>query len=129
VAGVPLPMVIYQAPTSMIAEQFRQVRTRMQRASSLETTRSLLVTSPGPGDGKSVVACNLAAGLALNGRRVLLVDANFRRPELHKIFGLPNDAGFSAALQAPEQFSQAVCQTQVPNLDVLPCGPRPSNST
>jgi capsular exopolysaccharide synthesis family protein len=128
-AGAPLPTVIFQAPHSMLAEQYRQVRSRLQHAASLDSTRSLMITSPSPGDGKSTVACNLAAGLALNGRRILLVDANFRRPELHKIFGLPNDAGFSAALQAPEQFSQAVCQTQVPNLDVLPCGPRPSNST
>ncbi|MEA2707718.1 MAG: polysaccharide biosynthesis transport protein [Phycisphaerales bacterium] len=128
-AGAPLPTVIFQAPHSMLAEQYRQVRSRLQHAASLDSTRSIMVTSPSPGDGKSTVACNLAAGLALNGRRILLVDANFRRPELHKIFGLPNDAGFSAALQSPEVFSQSVCQTQVPNLDVLPCGPRPSNST
>jgi capsular exopolysaccharide synthesis family protein len=128
-AGAPLPTVIFQAPHSMLAEQFRQVRSRLQHAASLDSTRSLMVTSPSPGDGKTTVACNLAAGLALNGRRILLVDANFRRPELHKIFGLPNDAGFSAALNNIENFSAAVCQTQVPNLDILPTGPRPTNST
>ncbi len=69
VAGVPLALVISQAPTSVIAEQFRQVRTRLQQAASLDTTRSILVTSPGPGDGKSTVCANLAAGLVLlNGR-------------------------------------------------------------
>jgi capsular exopolysaccharide synthesis family protein len=129
VQGVPLPMVIFQAPTSVIAEQFRQVRTRLQQASSLDTTRSILVTSPGPGDGKSVVASNLAAGLALNGRRILLVDANFRRPQLHKIFNVGNDLGFSSALAAPENFETAVHQTNVPNLDVLPTGPKPANPT
>src|SRR5450432_1463206 len=128
-AGIPLPTVIYSAPTSMIAEQFRQVRTRLQHAASLDTTRSILVTSPGPGDGKSVVACNLAAGLALNGRRILLVDANFRRPELHKIFELPNDMGFGSVLNSIENFESAIKQTKVPNLDVITTGPKPSNAT
>lgn len=128
-AGAPLPTIIFQAPHSMLAEQFRQVRSRLQHAASLDSTRSLMVTSPSPGDGKTTVACNLAAGLALNGRRILLVDANFRRPELHKIFGLPNDQGFSASLNSIDNFSASVCQTQVPNLDVLPSGPRPTNST
>ncbi len=129
VAGVPLALVISQAPTSVIAEQFRQVRTRLQQAASLDTTRSILVTSPGPGDGKSTFASNLAAGLALNGRRILLVDANFRRPEIHKIFKVGNEMGFSSALAAPENFETAVVQTSVPNLDVLPSGPKPSNPT
>src|SRR5205814_3057117 len=128
-AGAPLPQVIFQAPHSMMAEQYRQVRSRLQHAASLDSTRSMMVTSPSPGDGKSTVACNLAAGLALNGRRILLVDANFRRPELHKIFQLPNDAGFSAVLNSMDNFSSAVCQTQVPNLHVLPSGPRPTTST
>ena len=105
-AGVPLATVIFQAPHSMLAEQFRQVRSRLQHAASLDSTRTILVTSPGPGDGKSTVACNLAAGLALNGRRILLVDSTFRRPELHKIFGLPNDQGFAAVLQARADLAE-----------------------
>ena len=92
--------------TRCIAEQFRQVRTRLQHAASLDTTRSILVTSPGPGDGKTTVACNLAAGLALNGRRILLVDANFRRPQLHKIFGLGNETGFSDVLNVARELRE-----------------------
>lgn len=127
--GTPLPMVIFQAPHSMMAEQFRQVRTRLQHAASLDTTRSILITSPEPGDGKSTVAVNLAAGLALNGRRILLVDSNFRRPELHNIFSVGNDAGFSNVLASLDNFENAIHQTQVPNLDVLTSGPKPANAT
>jgi capsular exopolysaccharide synthesis family protein len=128
-AGVPLAMVIAQAPTSIIAEQFRQVRTRLQHAASLDTTRSILVTSPGPQDGKTTVAVNLAAGLALNGRKILLVDANFRRPELHKLFQLDNSVGLSTVLGSMDSFSSAVHQTSVPNLDVMSSGPKPGNPT
>ncbi len=128
-AGTPLPMVIFQAPHSIMAEQFRQVRTRLQHAASLDTTRSILVTSPSPGDGKSTVAVNLAAGLALNGRKILLVDANFRRPELHNIFSLTNDTGLGNVLQDVSNFENSTRQTQVPNLDVMTSGPKPANAT
>ncbi len=128
-AGTPLATVIFQAPHSMMAEQFRQVRTRLQHAASLDTTRSILVTSPSPGDGKSIVASNLAAGLALNGRRILLVDCNFRRPEIHNIYGQPNEAGLGNILQDISAFEGAVRPTQVPNLDILPSGPKPANAT
>jgi polysaccharide biosynthesis transport protein len=128
-SGARLPLVIFEAPHSMMAENFRQVRTRLQHAASLDTTRSILVTSPSPGDGKSTVACNLAAGLALNGRRILLVDSNFRRPELHRIFGIGNEAGFSDVLNDINNFSTTVHETSVPNLSVMPSGVKPSNPT
>ncbi len=128
-AGARLPLAIFEAPHSIIAEQFRQVRTRLQHAASLDTTRSLLVTGCGPEDGKSTVACNLAAGLALNGRRILLVDVNFRRPELHNIFNFPNDVGFGDVLNAPELYEESIHETEVPNLSVLTSGNRPSNPT
>lgn len=127
--GGRLPIVISDAPSSMTAEQFRQLRTRLQHAASLDTTRSILVTSPGPGDGKTTVAANLAAGLALNGRRILLVDSNFKRPELHKIFGVGNDRGFSTVLASLNDFDQAAKQTKVPNLSVMGTGPKPANPT
>lgn len=126
-AGARLPVVIFDAPHSMMAESFRHVRTKLQHTASLDTTRSIMVTSPSPGDGKTTVACNMAAGLALNGRRILLVDANFRRPEIHKIFGLPNEAGFSNVLNAEVSFDEVLRETQVPNLAVMSAGPKPMN--
>jgi succinoglycan biosynthesis transport protein ExoP len=124
-----LPLVIYDAPHSMVAEQFRQVRTRLHHAASLDTTRSILITGCGPGDGKTTVAANIAAGLALNGRRILLVDANFRRPDLHNIFNLSNELGFGDVLGSVSLFEQAIRETEVPNLSVIVNGTRPSNPT
>lgn len=128
-AGVPLHVVISQAPHSIMAEQFRQVRTRLQHAASLDTTRTIVITSPGPSDGKSTIACNLAAGLALNGRRILLVDANFRRPELHKLFNVPNEVGFANVLDSISNLESAVQKTNIPNLELLPTGPKAANPT
>ncbi len=128
-AGARLPVVIFDAPHSVMAESFRHVRTKLQHTASLDTTRSIMVTSPSPGDGKTTVACNLAAGLALNGRRILLVDANFRRPEIHKVFGLPNGQGFSDVLNAVAAFDEVIQETQVPNLAVMSSGPKPMNPT
>jgi capsular exopolysaccharide synthesis family protein len=124
-----LPLAIYEAPTSIIAEQFRQVRTRLQHSASLDTVRSLMITGTAPGDGKTTVACNLAAGLALNGRRILLVDANFRRPQVHAVLNIPNEVGFGDVLNSLDMFESAVRETEIPNLSVLPTGVKPANST
>jgi capsular exopolysaccharide synthesis family protein len=128
-AGARLPVVIFDAPHSAMAESFRHVRTKLQHTASLDTTRSIMVTSSSPGDGKTTIACNLAAGLALNGRRILLVDANFRRPEVNKVFGLSNDQGFSDVLNAVAAFDEVIQETQVPNLAVMAAGPKPMNPT
>jgi capsular exopolysaccharide synthesis family protein len=113
----------------MAAEEFRKLRTRLQHAASLDSTRSLLVSSANPGDGKTMIATNLAAGLALNGRRILLVDANFRRPDIHNLFEIANERGFSDALNDLSTFDTLVRDTQVQNLFVMPTGPKPVNAT
>ena len=126
----PLELCIAKAPHSMTAEQFRTVRGRLAQVVPLETTRTILVTSPQPGDGKTTVACNLAAGMALNGRRTLLVDANFRRPAIHEVFEIANDRGLATALADVDAFDDSVVDVEgIPNLSVLPSGPRPANAT
>jgi capsular exopolysaccharide synthesis family protein len=114
-------------PNSMMAEAFRAVRTALQFSAPPERQRLVLVTSPSPEDGKTTVACNLAASLALGGRRILLVDANFRRPALHAVFSLPNTKGLSNILIGASQMDGAIVKTDLANLDVLPSGPTPPN--
>jgi capsular exopolysaccharide synthesis family protein len=128
-AGARLPLAIFEAPHSIIAEQFRHVRTRLHHAAALDTTRSILITGCSAEDGKTTVAVNLAAGLALNGRRILLVDANFRRPDLHNVFNCGNDVGFGDVLNDLDMFQDVVSDTEVPNLALITTGTRPSNPT
>ncbi|MFI5378782.1 MAG: polysaccharide biosynthesis tyrosine autokinase [Tepidisphaerales bacterium] len=126
---VDAQLAIYDAPHSLIAEQFRQVRTRLQHVAPFDSTRSMLVSGPSPLDGKTTVAANLAAGLALNGRKVLLVDSNFRRPEIHRIFGAENNRGFSDVLNGSAAIADAAIATRIPNLSILPSGAKPMNAT
>lgn len=128
-AGEPLDLAIANSPHSMTAEQFRLIRSRLAHLAPLETTRTILVTSPQPGEGKTMVACNLAAGMALNGRKILLVDANFRKPRIHSVFGVSNERGLADALRDPSEFRQSVLETSIPNLFILPAGARPHNPT
>ncbi len=129
-SGSRLELAIFESPHSMLAEQFRQIRARLAHATSMETTRSIVVTSPSPQDGKTTVAANLAAGLALNGRRVLLVDANFRRPSVGKVFAVADaGGGFADALVNSANFAASVQETAVPNLLVMNAGKRPDNAT
>ena len=119
-----LALVCHTAPHSLLAESFRQLRTHLLFASD-HPIRSLLVTSPDPGDGKSTVAANLAITMARTGERVLLVEANFRRPVLPRVFDVPDTIGLSNVLVGLNSISEAIQATAIENLDVLVGGPPP----
>ncbi len=116
--------VSHVAPQSLLAEAFRQFRTNL-RFSSNEPIKSLLVTSPHPGDGKTATAVNLAITIARTGSRVLLVEANFRRPALARVWDLPDRVGLSNVLVGLNSVDEAIQATRVENLDVLVGGPQP----
>lgn len=120
-------LAAWKAPTSQLAESYRRVRTAIDFGAAPEHTRKILVTSPIPGDGKTTLASNLAASMALNGKRVLLIDADLRWPRLNKVFGVYRKEGLTDVLVGEARLEEAVFQTEIPNLDVLPCGTRPPN--
>jgi capsular exopolysaccharide synthesis family protein len=111
-------------PQSLLAESFRQLRTGLLFSSDTPV-RSLLVSSPGPGDGKTAVASNLAITAARGGSRVLLVDANFRRPSLAGVFDVPAGVGLSNVLVGLSTPEEAIHATSIENLDVLVAGAPP----
>jgi len=121
-------LVVLETPRSPVAEAFRSLRTNLQFASVDRPLVRLLVTSPGPGEGKSTVAANLAAVLAQSGKRVTLLDADMRRPRVHKLYGLPNRSGLSGLFVDPRLILDGVLQrTPLENLSVITTGDLPPN--
>jgi succinoglycan biosynthesis transport protein ExoP len=115
-----------KAPES---EAYRTLRTNIQFSSVDKPVKTLLVTSSGPSEGKSTTAANLAVVVAQTGQQVIVVDADLRRPVLHRVFGVPNNTGLTTALLAGDDtgLESHLRPTKVDNLVVLTSGPIPPN--
>jgi len=122
------PMLIthYQS-TSIGAEAYRGVRTSLYFSTRGASHQVIQVTSPNVSDGKSTLAANLAVSIAQSGKRTLLIDADFRKPRVHKIFNVPANVGMASVMVGQADLNSAIQPTVIPNLSVLPCGPRPAN--
>ena len=110
-----------------VSEAYRTVRTGLYFSNRGKTLKVIQVTSPVPGDGKSTLSCNLAVTMAQSGRRVLLIDADLRRPRVAKIFGIDSDVGVAAVVAGKVELEDAIQAGPVPSLSILPGGKRPSN--
>ncbi len=120
--------VLTESPNSIMAESFRQLRTNFLFSAPEEQRKSILITSCLPEEGKTCVVANLGTALALIGKKVLLVDANFRRPSLGKIFNVDSENGLSNILVGNVNIDEIIHKTEYENLDVIPSGPLPPNS-
>lgn len=121
-------LITAKHPRSPISEAYRVLRTNLRFSGIENPSGALLVTSPGPGEGKTTTAANLAVTLAQAGKRVVLVDTDLRRPSVHKIFGMPNSLGLTSLfLDDAPRLNVVLQPTEIPGLRVLPSGPIPPN--
>jgi polysaccharide biosynthesis transport protein len=117
---------VHLESASPVAEAYRSVRTAVTFALDGQA-RTILITSPSRGEGKSTLASNLAIAMAKAGKRVLLIDCDFRSPVQHRIFGVSDDVGVASVLASGEPVEAAIRRTAVERLDVLPSGPVPKD--
>ena len=140
VRGIELMSVVRLAPYSVISESYRRCRTNLKLSGSVESLKTLLVSSGMAGDGKTSVAVNLATTFVAANKKVLLIDANFRQPDLQRLFPRIQtdmledkleaegfDFGLSSVLTNQCGYKEAVRPGDIEGLDIIDCGPLPAN--
>jgi polysaccharide biosynthesis transport protein len=120
-------LIVHTQPKSAVAECLRAVRTNLLFMSPERPLRTILVTSSGPQDGKTTTVATLAGTMAESGNRVLVLDADMRRPRVHRVYEVDNSRGLSSLILGEGSIEEVVHATSFPNVFVLPCGPVPPN--
>lgn len=120
-------LIVAHQPRHPIAESYRRLRTNLRFSSVNEPLQIMLVTSAAPAEGKTTTAANLAVAVAQAGHRVVLVDADLRKPQLHKLFGLNKGPGLTDALLSEADTAFFVRDTTIPNLRIVTSGSIPPN--
>src|SRR5262245_31505543 len=116
------------APKSLAAEQYRQLRTRLAHAENAHALRTVLITSPQKGEGKSITAANLALTMAQElQRRVVIVEADLRKPSVQQLFGLPSGPGLAEYLSGAADLRDVMKFLPAHNLTVITAGVTPTN--
>ena len=136
VRDIDLCHVVRQAPYSIISESYRRLRTNLKLSGSVESLKALLISSGTAGDGKTTVAVNLATTFIAENKRVLVIDANFWRPNLHTIFPKStveggaveqSNLGLSNLLMGQCGYEEVIGPSGIEGLDIIDSGPLPSN--
>ncbi|OGO79276.1 MAG: capsular biosynthesis protein [Clostridiales bacterium GWB2_37_7] len=120
-------LIVHADPKSPIAEAYRVLRTNIQFASVDKPIKTIVVTSSTPGEGKTTTIANLAVTFSQSGSRVLLIDADLRKPRVHKAFDLTNIHGMTTVLAEQRDYKTCINKTDIENLFVLTSGPIPPN--
>ena len=120
-------LITYYDSKSPISEAYRTLRTNIQFSSFDEPIRVVMVASANPGEGKSTTASNLAVTYAQEGKRVLLIDGDMRKPSVYQVFSVSNRVGLSTVVSGQCRWQDAIQETMIDSLSVLPSGPIPPN--
>lgn len=120
-------LITHVDPRSPVAEAYRSMRTNLAFARAQQSPQAIVVASPGPSDGKSTTAANLAITFAQQGQRTLLIDADLRRAVLDRAFSVPRSPGLTEAIIGEATFEAVVHPTEVPNLSLIASGQFPPN--
>ncbi|WP_336790615.1 CpsD/CapB family tyrosine-protein kinase [Paenibacillus sp. MMO-177] len=114
-------------PRSPVSETYRTLRTNIEFAAIDSAMQVIMVSSAGPGEGKSTTIANLAVAFSQSDRKVVLIDADMRKPTAHKTFQISNRFGLSSVISQQSTLQEVIQSTDVPNLDVITAGPIPPN--
>ena len=121
-------LITREDPRSPVSEAYRSLRTNLMYSSADKEIKSILVSSAGPGEGKTTTVTNLAITYANLGKRTLLVDTDLRRPVIHKVFECPRDPGVTSYLSgATDDFNSLIQETAIENLYLVTSGVLPPN--
>lgn len=128
--GAVLDVHVMKHPRSPVSEAFRSLRTNLEYTNVDRSVNRILIASSGPGEGKSTIAANLAAIIAQGGKRVLLIDADMRRPRVHSIFRISNRVGLSTLFRGNMSVRSMMCTVAgAENIFIIPSGSLPPNPT
>lgn len=120
-------LFVHDDPKSPIAESMRILRTNLQYVTATGPLDTLLITSPSPSEGKTLMSSNLAATYALAGVSTIVVGVDLRKPTIHRVFNRSNTVGVTSVLVGQATLDEAIVDTDVAGLRLLPAGPVPPN--
>jgi len=120
-------LIAFNYPRSTASESYRGIRTSILFSSAESAPQVILITGVGPQEGKTITTANLAVTMAQADSKIVILDCDMRRANVHKVFGTANDHGISNLLVGNSNMREAIVHTRIPNLDVIPCGPTPPN--
>lgn len=122
-----IELIVNKNAKSPVTEAFRTLRTNIQFSNVDKDIKTIVITSSGPSEGKSLVSSNLAVTMGQVDKKILLIDADLRKPKVHEVFSLSNEDGLTTVLVEGLDYKEVVISTGIGSLDILTSGPIPPN--